>query len=280
MVNQDSMAFLQTLSREVLRKEVSLPSFPDVVIQIRDAMASEDCDIRRVTELASMESVLASRLVATANSALYNAGANKITDLHTAVMRMGLKEVRNMAIALAAEQLFESGQHSAIAEDLSVLWRRSIRMSSIAETLAKHCTKTVSPDQAFLCGLLHDIGKLYIVTKAQEFPGVAVDLDARSDAPDVWHPQVGHCIVEAWGFDDAIVETLQPSEVMRDDPGLAPNLVDVVFAAELVTSVSDDAPLDTDVPAVKRLGLDAERLAALAPHIQSRMDSMSQLLAR
>ena len=203
MVNQESMAFLQLLSKELTLGQIRLPSFPDAVIQIRDALEQEDCDINRITELASLESVLASRLMQSANSAFYNSTNRTISDLKQAVMRLGLNEVRNMAIALAVEQIFIAQEHPAIAKDLAVLWRRSIAMSSVAYVLAGECSK-VSPEQAFLCGLLHEIGKLYMITKATEFPGMRVDMLARSDDPDTWHPQIGRCIVEDWGFDEVI----------------------------------------------------------------------------
>ena len=119
------MAFLQVLSKDLALKNIRLPSFPDVVIQIRDALEQEDCDIRRIAELASLEPMLASRLLQAANSAFYNAAGNSVTDLNAAVMRLGLREVRNMAIALAVEQLFIAEKHPLLKKDLALLWRRS-----------------------------------------------------------------------------------------------------------------------------------------------------------
>lgn len=277
MVNQENMAFLQVLSKELLLGQIKLPSFPDAVIQIRDALEQEDCDINRIAELASLETVLASRLLQSANSAFYNASGNAISDLNAAVMRLGLKEVRNMAIAVAVEQLFIAQEHPAIARDLAVLWRRSIAMSSVAYVLAAECSK-VAPEQAFLCGLLHEVGKLYMLTKAAEFPGIRVDVTERSDMPDTWHPQVGRCIVEDWGFDASIAQTVEPLEHIRDNRAAAPDLVDVVVAAELVCSATDETPIDFEHPCLARLGLDTEKLAALDPKISERMESMVRSL--
>lgn len=280
MVNQESMAFLQVLSKELLLGQVQLPSFPDAVIQIRDALEQEDCDINRIAELASLETVLASRLLQSANSAFYNASGNSINDLNKAVMRLGLKEVRNMAIAVAVEQLFIAQEHPAIAKDLAILWRRSIAMSSVAYVLAAERTD-VAPEQAFLCGLMHEVGKLYMLTKAPEFPGIQIDVMVRSDAPDTWHPQIGRCIVEDWGFDEEIVQTVEPGDLLRPDiPGGTPNLVDVVFGAELVCSATEEDPIDFEHPVLSRLGLDAEMLEALDPKITERMEAMMQSLSR
>ncbi len=279
MVNQESMAFLQVLSKELLLGQVQLPSFPDAVIQIRDALEQEDCDINRIAELASLETVLASRLLQSANSAFYNASGNSINDLNAAVMRLGLKEVRNMAIAVAVEQLFIAQEHPAIAKDLAILWRRSIAMSSVAYVLAAERSK-VAPEQAFLCGLLHEVGKLYMLTKAPDFPGIKIDVEARSDAPDTWHPQIGRCIVEDWGFDAEIAQTVEPLEHIREKGAAEPNLVDVVFAAELICSGTEETPIDFEHPCLARLGLDAEQLEALDPKISERMEAMMQSLSR
>ena len=278
MVNQESMAFLQLLSKELTLGQIRLPSFPDAVIQIRDALEQEDCDINRITELASLESVLASRLMQSANSAFYNATNRTISDLKQAVMRLGLNEVRNMAIALAVEQIFIAQEHPAIAKDLAILWRRSIAMSSVAYVVAGECSK-VSPEQAFLCGLLHEIGKLYMITKATEFPGMRVDMLARSDDPDTWHPQIGRCIVEDWGFDEVIAQTMEPIEHFKDVPGGDVHLVDVVYGAEIVCSATDETPVDFEHGCLVKLGVDEERLAQMEPRIGERMQAMMQSLS-
>ncbi|MEL7310375.1 MAG: HDOD domain-containing protein, partial [Pseudomonadota bacterium] len=190
MIQQESMAFLTALSKELNRGDVKLPSFPDAVIKIRDALEKEDCDIDRIVTLSSVETVLATRLLAAANSAYYNPSGNSVSDLRGAVMRLGLKEVRNMAISFAVEQIFIGEQHPDIAASLATLWRRGVAMSSIAYVLARECSK-VDAEKAFLAGLMHEVGKLYMLIKSADFPGVSVDLEARSDDPDTWHPQIG-----------------------------------------------------------------------------------------
>ena len=277
MVNEQSMQFLQTLTLEIARKEIKLPSFPDAVIQIRDALEQEDCDIEKVSDLASLETVLASRLLQSANSAFYNAGGQQISNLRAAGMRLGLNEVRNMAIAVAVEQIFMAKDHPSIADDLAMLWRRSIALSSVAYVLAERCSK-VSPQLAFICGLLHEVGKLYILIKAVDFHEVTVDLDARSDDQGSWHPQVGRCIVEGWGFDDVIAETLEPAQGLDGLVAEEPVLLDVVFGAELLCAKGADEAIDFTDRSLARISLDEERLAELQPVIDERMQAMMQTL--
>ena len=255
MIQQESMAFLPALSKELNRGEVKLPAFPAV------------------------ETVLATRLLAAANSAYYNPSGSRVSDLRGAVMRLGLKEVRNMAISFAVEQIFLGEQHPEIAKSLATLWRRGVAVSAIAYVLARECTK-VDAEKAFLAGLMHEVGKLYMLIKSADFPGVSVDLEARSDEPDTWHPQIGRFIVEAWGFDDEILDTMQPSEGLDGQPVEGrPTLLDVIYAAELIASASQAIGVDFGLPSFGRLKLDADRLEALQPKVRERMDSMLQSLS-
>ncbi|MEM9173441.1 MAG: HDOD domain-containing protein [Pseudomonadota bacterium] len=275
---QQDMQFLFTLSTELEKNEVKLPSFPDAVIKIRDALEKDDCDIQRIAELASLETALASRLMQAANSAFYNPSGATVPDLRAAVMRLGLKEVRNMAIALAVEQLFIARENPRIADDLSMLWRRSCALSSVAYVLAAECAPGVDPEQAFLCGLLHDVGKLYMLTKKEDFPHLFVDVAERSDANGAWFPQVGKAITENWAFDETIVNSMTPLDTVSELGGAEPDLVDVVYAAELLCSASADAPMDYEVISARRLQLSETRVEEIQPAIALRMESMRQSL--
>lgn len=279
-MHADEMLFLNALSTELENKSIKLPSFPDAVIQIRNALERDDCDIQKVAKLASVETALASRLLQSANSSFYNPAGVAVTDLGAAVMRLGIKEVRNMAISLAVEQIFLAKEHKSIAADLATLWRRSIALSAVAYVIAQHCAKPhVDPEKAFLCGLLHEVGKLYMLTKAADFPGVTVDLEATSDAENSWHPQVGKAIAETWGFAEDIVRTLTPLDELAEGGGaVAPDLVDVVYAAELVCAASPEEPMSFEHVSIRRLKLTSEMVIEMQPAISKRMESMVQSL--
>ncbi|MFK8053571.1 MAG: HDOD domain-containing protein [Woeseiaceae bacterium] len=268
-----AMNFLNILARELESNSISLPSFPDAIMKIRDALESDDCDLQKIVQLANMEPVLTSRLLQAANSAYHNASGNAVTDLQTAVMRLGLTDVRNKAIALAVEQLFIGEQHPAIADSLGTLWRRSMVMSATSAVLADKCSG-VNPDQAFMAGLLHDIGKLYMLTKSKDYPAAQIDLMARSDSGSSWHPQIGRCIVEGWGFGADILDTLDVCDHMDERPGSAADLKDIVLVAERVCTMSPATEAeDFDHLSFRKLKIDPDRLAELRPAIKERVDA-------
>lgn len=273
MINKQEFEFLRVLAQEVNDRTVKLPSFPEVVMRIREALESDDCDAQKVASVASLDPVLVSKLLVAANSAFHSPGGAPITDLRTAVTRLGFKEVRNLAIALAVEQLYIGKERPEIGSALATLWRRSVALSSLAHVIARRCTG-LDAEQAFLCGLLHEVGKLYILNKSSDFPEILSDIDTFLAGGDGWHPQVGKCIMEQWAFGEEIVDTLDPVEIQNPNPKATPELVDVVVAAKEIGSAADPAEIEFESIALRKLGIDADRLAALRPEIDERMQSL------
>lgn len=277
MINKQEFQFLQVLATELSTGDIRLPSFPEAVLQIREALEQEDCDIQRVAKLASLEPVLTSRIMVVANSAFHNPNGIRVADLNAAVMRLGLKEVRNLAITFAVEQIFLAKEQPQIAKPLAILWRRSIALSSVSYVIASQCSN-IDPEQAFLCGLLHEVGKLYILIKSVEFPGVTCEIEDGANPGSAWHPQVGRSIVERWGFSEDVCNTLEPVEFLNEVSGAAANIIDVIFAASRICAANETQPVDFDLLSLKKLKIDAGVLEELQPQIAERMESMVQSL--
>ncbi|MEL7296434.1 MAG: HDOD domain-containing protein [Pseudomonadota bacterium] len=274
-----ALSFLNTLAHELESGKVALPSFPDAVMKIRDALQQEDCEIPAIVKLVNLEPVLASRLMQAANSAFHNPSGRDIPDLNAAVMRLGLQEVRNRAIAFAVEQLFAAEKNASLADSLGILWRQSVAMAAAAATIAARF-ESIDPGKAYLAGLLHDIGKLYMLQKSVDFPAAVVDLGARCD-DDSWHPQIGRSIAEQWGFTTEILDTMDAHEHIGDNPKQSPRLVDVVIAAERVVTQTDAiAHEDWAHISLQRLQLDADQYRDLQPVIEQRTEEELRALGR
>ncbi len=202
MSAEEQAQFLQRLVEDLNSRKISLPSFPDVVIKIRNALEDPTCSSARLAAVARLDPVLVSRLLMAANSPFHNRAGIEIVDLNLAISRLGFEVVRNTAITLAIEQIFNASQHAALREQLKDLWTRSISLSSMCYVIARSNT-SLDAEHAFLSGLLHDVGKLYILTQAKDYPGFLGDEDSLNKVMHDWHQSVGCSIVEAWGFADA-----------------------------------------------------------------------------
>ena len=90
---------------ELAGEKIDLPSFPEVAVRVRKALANDDVDIEHVVRVISAEPALAARLLQLANSAALNSSGKRLTDLRTAISRIGFNMARSATIAFAMSQL-------------------------------------------------------------------------------------------------------------------------------------------------------------------------------
>ena len=101
----ESFAFVQSLAKELSSGRIDMPSFPDVAARVRQVLADEFVSSAQVVRVVSSEAALAGKLLMIANSAAINPGGARITEIKTAVTRIGLNMVRSATLAFAMEQL-------------------------------------------------------------------------------------------------------------------------------------------------------------------------------
>ena len=279
MSADEQTQFLQQLAEDLNSKNIKLPSFPDVVINIRTALEDPTCSSERLADVVRTDPVLVARLLMAANSAFHNRAGIEIVDLNLAISRLGFEVVRNTAITLAVEQIFNASQHEELHEPIRHIWDTSLSLASMCFVIARN-SETVNADNAFLCGLLHEVGKLYILTKVRDFPNLMGDAESLSTVLDQWYATVGKSIVEAWGFSDEIASSLEIEDNLSNDQAAPATLVDVIFAARLVLEQDDVPEFDeSSQGVVGKLRLSIETLPAIREaydlHTQSMRQSVS-----
>ena len=114
MTGSEQTQFLQQLAEDLNSKCIELPSFPDVVINIRTALEDPKCTSERLAEVVRTDPVLVARLLMAANSAFHNRAGIEIVDLNLAISRLGFEVVRNTAITLAVEQIFVKNRRAGL----------------------------------------------------------------------------------------------------------------------------------------------------------------------
>jgi HD-like signal output (HDOD) protein len=229
-----ALAFLQRLAAEVSAGSIDLPCFPDVVIRISTALADPASTSDHVVTIVGAEPRLAARILQTANSAAFNTTGKPLTDLRSAVTRLGHQMVHGTAMSYAMQQMKNEASLRAIAQPLTDLWNRSIAVASISRIVAER-TK-LSTDEAFLTGLLHGIGHLYIMaraaTQAAEFGGENFWFDLLAG----WQASIGKAVLESWGFPeelcDAVGEQADHERRWKHAAGLSDVLIVSVLLAE------------------------------------------------
>lgn len=276
MSAEEQTRFLQELADDLNSRDIALPSFPDVVIHIRNVLEDPTCNSERLADVVRTDAVLVARLLMSANSSFHNRAGIEIVDLNLSISRLGFEVVRNTAIALAVEQIFAASEHEDLKSDIKEIWHNSLSLASMSFVVASRSCN-LNPDNAFLCGLFHDVGKLYLLTKACRFPKLMGDEESLCTVLDQWNASVGKSIIETWGFSPEIAASVEASEDMSNSQNAAASLVDVVLVAKLILSGDADvAANDAFHDSAGKLNIDADAIPAIQTAFDLHAQSMRQ----
>jgi HD-like signal output (HDOD) protein len=201
-----ALEFLRQLAVEVSQGTVDLPCFPNVVVRVSEALMNPDTTSEQVVTVVGAEPRLAARMLQTANSAAFNAGGNPVTELRSAITRIGYQMVQSIAMSYAMQQMQQEASLSTVAQPLADLWDRSVAVASLSQLVAERTR--VNPDVAFLTGLLHGIGSLYIMARAAGSAGDLRYQRSWMDLLDGWQASIGKAVLESWGFTDEMCEAV------------------------------------------------------------------------
>lgn len=278
-----AFAFVQSLAAELSSGKVDLPSFPDIALRVRQALADENVTADKVVRVVSSEPALAARLMQIANSAALNFSGRAVADLRTAVARMGFNMVRSAAIAFALSQLKKVDALKGLEEPLDELWRRSAAVAAMSHVVARRLTR-VNPDTALLAGLLHGIGELYILTRAKQHPQLFSDAPAYQTIVRDWHGSISKALLENWEMADEVVAAVSEFEEFDRDHEGPVDLTDVLTVSWLIVSYQehpDTIELNMQgVSACRRMQLDAAAYEKLIRESADEVTAMQSALGR
>ncbi|HEY4369337.1 MAG TPA: HDOD domain-containing protein [Steroidobacteraceae bacterium] len=252
--------FVTQLAEEVSAGRVELPSFPDVAVRVRKVLADEDVAADQIARVVGSDAGLAARVFTLANSAALSRGGRTISELKTAVNRIGHNNVRTAAVSFAISQLRRAAELRHIAKELEQLWNEATMVAALGYAVAGRTA--VNADEAMLAGLIHNVGKIYILARANRHENMFRDPDALAQVMRDWHASVGKAIVENWGFPEHIAEAVGEQESIDRAVG-SPDVTDVLTVAVMMAGFfGHEADLELNMQGVKafwRLGLDNEK---------------------
>jgi len=186
---------LNQIGRMVESKEYHLPNLPSTSAAVLDFSSDPSVDIVDISKAIEADPVLSSELLKVANSAFYGC-VNEATTIHQAVMRLGVREMRALILALSMKNVISKAQGLLVhAEEV---WRQSLSVAKISRKLAT--TLGMDSDRAFLSGLLHNIGKVALLDIIGKTVKSGMDR-SRSLIGRVYHlhhEEVGRAMAEKW----------------------------------------------------------------------------------
>jgi HD-like signal output (HDOD) protein len=254
--NTAVFAFVKELAAELSKGAVELPSVPDVVVRMQKTLEDENVTNEVVVKLISAEPMLAGKLMNMANSAALNVSGRKVADLRMAVARVGFNIVRSAALSFAVELMKTSEEFRHLSKPLDALWEKSVSVAALSHVLARRFT-SLNGDTALLAGLMHNVGRIYILTRASKHQTLFSDPLTFDAIVRDWHTNVAKALLENWKVADEIVDAVATYEDQDREVRGPVTLTDVLALATLVENSKRDGdladPTEQMVLALRRL---------------------------
>lgn len=196
-LSTEARAFENLLISHFDGHDLEVPPLPRVPQAVLRRLRDRDCDFNLVARDISEDQVIAAAVLRTANSPLYR-GMNKITQIPAAVTRLGKNALRTLMMheSLHASVFQSKGVNRELAE---LIWSRAEVSAWIMRAIAKHVQ--LDPEDAFLIGLLHDIGNVMVLrlaSRARPSVHYAVDAATFEYLCRESHQEFGELIADAW----------------------------------------------------------------------------------
>lgn len=195
-------AVLDELSWRVQQGKVELPLLPGVAMEVTNVAAQESADSRVIAELLRKDQAVAAHVLRVVASPVYS-GRTQIVSLQQAVARLGVAKIREISLAIA----FRVGvfKLKGFESEITALFQHSVAAAMFAQEIARVTRRNV--EDAFMCGLLHDIGRPVILQALVQILGeqrLRVPPAAVIAATGELHCDVGGTLADSWGLPEAV----------------------------------------------------------------------------
>jgi HD-like signal output (HDOD) protein len=209
----------------ILNKEFELPLLPHVAIKVIRITNDANSNMADLAKVVMTDQMMATKIIKIANSPVY-AGTVKITDIKQALVRVGQGEIRNMMLAVSlGSKVFRSGLYGRLAKEL---WEHAVGCAFAARVVAHGLRK--NREQAFLCGLMHDLGKMIMLNileqcQRKERKGFRPSKGTILELWNRYQQDVGELAVTNWNLPQIVSHVVQHhsklNEIEEDEGDMA-----------------------------------------------------------
>jgi putative nucleotidyltransferase with HDIG domain len=191
----------------------SLGSYGPVLREIEQAIASPQCNLATIGEAIQKDPDLTARLLRLANSPFFGF-ANRLSTVAEAVSLLGIQQIQDMIVASSVLEQFKGVPDNLVNKDS--FWRHSLAVGLTARLLAME-RRLPKPDKFFVAGLLHDVGRLVLLSQAAEWAQKVFELyqserillrDAEKKILGYDHQQIAAELLQSWSYPSALVQAV------------------------------------------------------------------------
>lgn len=205
----DVKAILAAIADTASRDDLMFPTTTKMAINLQRVLDNPNCSIDQLAKLVRADPLLSVRIVAVANSVIYNRSGHAIDDPKSAVALIGFQIMRALAAAVVVRQM-EGMARTPKHRQLAVrLWEHTAHVAALAQVIARRVTH-VNPDTAFFAGIIHEVGGFYLISRARDYPGL---LEGEHGSLLAWDEggaaEVGRAVLARLGTPGTVTEAIE-----------------------------------------------------------------------
>lgn len=197
---------IKSIAAQASQGELIFPTNLDAALKIQRTLQDPDCHIETAAKLVLTEPLLSARTVAIANSVAYNRSGDQITNVRTAVMRLGFRTMQSLAASVVVLQFSSKITNPTLRAKAAQLWEHTAHVAALAQVIARRVTH-LDPETAMFAGIVHEVGGFYLLSRAEQFPGL---LDGD---PDDWvdngEAEIGRAVLQKLAVPDAVMSAVE-----------------------------------------------------------------------
>jgi putative nucleotidyltransferase with HDIG domain len=273
----------------LIEKVGDLPTLPTVVARINSEIENESLTAHGLGSIISEDYALTSKILRLSNSAFYGM-PKQISSVDKAVTILGFDTVKNLALSLSVYSLFADKEKTSI--DIGGLWNHSLACAVCAKMLIEKSSRQLA-EEAFLFGILHDIGKVIFINNDLAGMEKAIKISQEKDIPqseaevEVFgfnHQRAGAALVKEWKFPESIVAAIKlhhdlPPETKKLVPDTASLVRAICVANQMAKALSlgrSTNPKRRDIPKImwKFLDINRDDLPGLSAKIKDNYNTI------
>ncbi len=243
-----------------------LPTLPQTLIELIDACVEHDVDMQTVGDIVSRDATISARILQLANSAFLGSRSS-FADTEQAVIYLGIDTVRNLAISVSVHEAFKTFTGPG-GISLASFWHHSLLTAVLAKSLAELAAYP-HPAEAYLAGLLHDLGKLLLgQAYPQEYRDLVEDSMLDPDTLEILekshlglsHSEAGSLLVSRWNLENLIASAIELHHCGAAQENPEGSLTTILFLANKL-SITPRSDLSRLQGLASRMHIDLQSLA-------------------
>ncbi|MBN4073482.1 HDOD domain-containing protein [Mariprofundus ferrooxydans] len=283
-MSNDTFELAEAIRRRFRDGDARLPILPEAVIEVRKIVKDEEKGAADIARVIGSDTTFSTTVLRIANSARFKSGSHEIRNLSMAIQRLGGRRTLQLMTAISSQL------HLAVKDKtLQSLLRESAKHALLVAVAAQHLAKlvgSVDPEEAFMAGMMFDVGVSAIVCAVPE-ELASRSLEENHQVLSQLHREMGGRLLTYWEMPDSFISLASHHGVESDDRPRE-NLIDLIDSVQFMLADTghkppfDDVPEGIDAlhyPPMQRLGLNETHLAAVEIELEDGFEELQGIFS-